>query len=363
MEENLYRIALSYIDMVGPIIARTLVEHCGSAQSVFKERKALLQKIPNIGSERIKKIASADVLHKAEEELRWVEKHGIEIVFYKNERFPRRLNRCADGPTVLFVKGKADLNPERSIAVVGTRKMTSHGETTTKKFIRQWSSFNPTIVSGLALGVDTASHHAALKNGIPTIGVLGHGHATMFPAANRPLAQKIIDESGAVITEFPSKTRPDAPNFPRRNRIVAGMTDATIVIEAAIKGGALITGQLASSYQRDVFALPGRTSDPLSAGCLNLIRNNEAALLSRAEDVIESLGWENSQQSSPQVSLPIDLSTEEAGIYSALSQGPLQIDELAHVTSKPISQLLATLTTMELCGLIISLPGKRYAIQ
>lgn len=362
-QTQLYQLGLCFIDLVGPIIARTLVRHLGSPEAVFNERKSLLSRIPGIGAERAKAIRSKSVLRKAEDELNLIRDHKIEIVFFSDDRYPGRLLHCPDAPVLLFVKGPADLNPKHMISVVGTRSHTPHGTKATQHFIKEWSTFKPAIVSGLASGIDSIAHRTALKHECTTIAVLGHGFRYIYPYQNRRLSMDIL-QSGALITEFPFHTKPDARNFPKRNRIVAGISDATIVMEAAEKGGALITGQLASGYQRDVFALPGRTSDTQSAGCLNLIRNNEASILTKPTDLPEALGW-NAPLSGTverQMSLPIDLSTDEAGVISSLRHGPLEIDKLSAATGKSISQLFALLTGLELRGLVVSLPGKRYEI-
>ncbi|TNE30271.1 MAG: DNA-protecting protein DprA [Bacteroidetes bacterium] len=357
-----YQLALCFVDKIGPVIARALVDFCGSAEAVFNEKKHLLEKVPGLGNERVQAIFKSDPRVKADLELKYANDHGIEILFYKDEAFPRRLLRCADSPVLLFKKGQANLNPNHTVAVVGTRNQTSHGASMTTEMIREWSAISPTIISGLALGIDATAHRAALKYGCTTIAVLGHGFEYRYPYQNRKLYTE-IEENGALLTEFPSTSKPDAANFPKRNRIVAGMSDATVVVEAAIKGGALITGQLAASYNRDVFAVPGRVSDPLSAGCLNLIKKNEACVLSTPSDLLETMGWETESDPKPkQISLPIDLSTEEASIISALQYGPMQVDKIGSATGRPISQVFALITTLELRGLVKSLPGKQYTL-
>lgn len=357
-----YQLALCFTNHIGPVIARSLVEYCGSAEAVFKERKTLLAKIPGIGKERVKFLYSKEAQSLAEKELKHIEDQRIEVLFYKDEAYPRRLRFCADSPIVLFKKGPAPLNQDHVISVVGTRNQTDHGARATRGLIKEWSIVQPCIVSGLALGVDATAHRSAIQNGCDTVAVLGHGLKFQYPPQNQKLFSE-IEEKGALITEFPFLSKPDPKNFPKRNRIVAGMSDATVVIEAAIKGGALITGQLASSYQRDVFALPGRTSDTFSEGCLNLIKNNEAAILTKAEDLLQSMGWLEENIGNPkQIALPIDLSTEEASLLSALQYGPLQVDKISSATGRPISQVFALITTLELRGLVKSLPGKRYEL-
>ncbi|KAB2805399.1 DNA-processing protein DprA [Phaeocystidibacter luteus] len=361
-DENLYRLGLCFVDLIGPIIARTLVNYCGSATAIFEEKAHLLSKIPGVGEERAKAFQKSSVLIRAQKEMEFCFENDIRILFFTEEVYPRRLLHCSDAPVLLFSKGKIDLNPNHAVAVVGTRSQSNYGKVITEKLVDEWAVFKPQIISGLALGIDTTAHRAALKNELETVAVLGHSLDLAYPFQNKNLFTEIA-ESGALISEFPSGTKPDAPNFPRRNRIVAGMTDATVVVEAAQKGGALITGQLASSYQRDVFAVPGRVNDAKSAGCLNLIKNNEAIVLTTPQDVPEVLGWQT-EGSEPvrQMQLPVDLSTEEAGIISALRSGSMQVDELGSTLGRPISQLFALLTQLELKGIVRSRPGKKYEL-
>lgn len=362
-DEKQFQIALSFVDLIGPVISRALIEYCGSAKAVFKEKKHLIAKVPGMGKERIRALSSAQVLHRAEAELHYCLEQEISVLFFSDPLFPRRLRRCADAPTLLYGKGKCDLNAVHAVAMVGTRSQTEYGKKATKQLISEWSAYRPLIVSGLALGIDTTAHSSALAHQQDTVAVLGHGLDRIYPHQNRALASK-IEEAGMLLTEFPRGTKPDASNFPRRNRIVAGMTDATIVIEAADKGGALITGEIASSYQRDVFALPGRIDDAKSAGCLQLIKNNAAHVLTKAADVPEMLGWTSSgRPKERQIELPIDLSTEEASILSKLSEGAMPVDALSSGTGLPISQLFALLTGLELRGLIRSRPGKKYELS
>lgn len=361
---NQFELGLCFIDLIGPIIAKNLVDYCGSAEAVFSENSRLLERIPGVGKRRIHALSREKVLDRARRELEFIEKYQIEVVPYWSERYPKRLLHCPDAPVMLFVKGSADFNALRSIAVVGTREPSGHGIRNTQELITAWRTYKPTIVSGLARGIDTIAHRSCVQLQLPTVGVLGHGMDRIYPPENRKLANDILQSGGAIITEFPSGTVPDAQNFPKRNRIVAGMTDATVVIEAARKGGALITGELASSYQRDVFALPGRISDSKSEGCLNLIKNNGAQIIASAHDIPESLGWTTSEKKEVvQVQMPIDLSTDEAQVVSTLNEGPKAIDQIGLDTGRPISQVFALLTTLELRGIIRSLPGKRYEMM
>ncbi len=361
-EEQFYQLALCFADQIGPVVSRTLVEHCGSARSVFKEKQHLLRRIPRVGGIRLQGLKSKSTLLRAEREMDFILKEGIGMLFFQDEAYPRRLLHCADAPVLLFQKGVADLNPAHALAVVGTRNQSNYGKRATEQLVKDCSIHTPLIVSGLALGVDTTAHEAALRFHCETVAVLGHGLDRLYPYQNKKLAEKIMTQ-GSLLTEFPSGTKPDAINFPKRNRIVAGMCDATIVVEAAEKGGALITGELASGYQRDVFALPGRVSDPMSKGCLNLIKNHQAHVLTDPQDIIEMLGWENNlNRQSVQIEIPIDLSTEEAQVMSTLGNEQMEIDRISLQSGMTLSQLYALLTALELRGLIKALPGKRYEV-
>lgn len=362
-EEQLYRLALCFIDLVGPVVSRALVDHCGSAEAVFNEKTHVLQRIPRVGGERLKAIRAKDVLIRAEKELAFIESEKIDVVFFQDERYPRRLLHCPDAPVLLFIKGKVDLNPDHTVSVVGTRRQSNYGRKATEQLIQDWARYGPMIVSGLALGVDTTAHKTAIKFDCPTIAVLGHGIDRLYPHQNRSLAIT-LQNNGALVSEFPSGTNPDAMNFPKRNRIVAGISDATVVIEAAEKGGALITGQLASGYQRDVFALPGRVNDPMSKGCLNLIKNNEAHVITQPSDVPELLGWDaEHKEEVRQIQMPIDLSTEEAAVISTLGRNRMEIDRISIESGMTISQLYAVLTALELRGIVRGLPGKQYEVN
>jgi DNA processing protein len=259
-----------------------------------------------------------------------------------------------------------DLNPRHVISIVGTRNATDYGRHLCHQLVEELQQYNTLIVSGLAHGIDVAAHKESLKFNLPTVGVLGHGLDRLYPYQNRGTADKML-EHGGLLTEFPSGTLPDRENFPQRNRIVAGISDATVVIEASIKGGALITAEIANSYNRDVFAFPGRVDDEFSEGCNFLIRNNKAALLTCAADLAYSLGWESTDGTKPveQLTLPIDLSADERIIFDIIHQhkAPLAIDDLTIKTNMPMSQLAMNLLNMEMHGFIRSLPGKTYCLN
>jgi DNA processing protein len=307
-----------------------------------------------------------DALRKADAEMKFIERNEIDVIFYTDPRYPKRLKMCNDSPLLLYSKGNADLNNQRVISVVGTRNATEYGRYLCRQLIEDLQPYNVLVVSGLAYGIDVCAHKECIKQGVPTVGVLGHGLDRLYPAQNRPTAEKMI-ENGGLLTEYPSGTLPDRENFPQRNRIVAGLADATIVVEASVKGGALITAEIANSYNRDVFSYPGKIGDEFSEGCNFLIRHNKASLLTSGADLAYSLGWEkdNKQEKPDQLTLPFDLSADELLILQAIKQNnaPLAIDDLTIKINMPMSQLAMNLLNMEMQGYIRSLPGKTYVLD
>ena len=280
----LYQIGLTLLPGVGDVLGKKLVAYCGGVEEVFRQSRKSLEKIPGIGVKLVDSIVNQKVLFRAEEEIRFIEKYNITPLFYLDKKYPARLKNCDDGPIMLFFKGNADMNVARVVSMVGTRKATDYGKSVCEKIIEDLKAYGILVISGLAYGIDTCAHRAALEQNLMTVAVLGHGLDMIYPYLNRHLAEKMVDQGG-LLTEFMSKTKPDRENFPRRNRIIAGLADATIVIEAAKTGGALITAEIANSYSRDVFSVPGRIGDPWSEGCNSLIKTNKAALVQRAADV------------------------------------------------------------------------------
>jgi DNA processing protein len=363
---QLHQVALTYIKNIGPTLAKSLVSYFGGAEEVFNAPRAKWLKVPGIGEKTVELMDMNSALEKAAEELKFIEKNNIDVIFYTDSRYPKRLKSCNDSPVLLYAKGDMNLNSQRIISVVGTRNATDYGKQLCRQLIEELHPYNVLVVSGLALGIDVAAHKECIKNNVPTIGVLGHGLDRMYPSQNRSTAEKML-ENGGLLSEYPSGTIPDRENFPQRNRIVAGIADATIVIEASLKGGALITAEIANSYNRDVFAFPGRIGDDYSEGCNFLIRNNKAALLTGAADLAYCLGWEKADSAKPvieQLVLPIDLSGDERMIFDILRQhkSPLAIDDLSIKTSMATSKLAMNLLNMEMQGYIRSLPGKTYAL-
>ena len=361
-----YNLALSFVKNLGPVAAKSLIAYLGSAEEAFKASSAKMMKVPGIGERKVAKWDFEEALKMADKELAFAEKQGIEIIFYTDVRYPKRLKNCADSPILLYAKGKMELNPPKVISIVGTRNATDYGRQLCRQLVEELQQYKVLIVSGLALGIDVAAHKECLKLNMPTVGVLGHGLDRLYPSQNRSTAEKML-ENGGLLSEYPSGTAPDRENFPQRNRIVAGIADATVVIEASLKGGALITAEIANSYNRDVFAFPGRLGDDFSEGCNFLIRNNKAALLTCMADLAFSLGWEKTDESKPaeQFMLPLDLTNEEQLIFNILRQhkAPLAIDELTIKANIPMSLLAMNLLNMEMQGFIRSLPGKTYLIN
>lgn len=361
----LHRVALTLVPNIGPVQARILVDHFGEAASVFKAKKSSLEALEGIGGVRARSIKEFSGFKRAEEELAFIEKYKITPLFLTDAMYPRRLLNCYDPPAMLYYRGKADLNTSKIIAIVGTRSKTDYGKHLTEKLLEDLEEQQILVISGLALGIDAVAHKAALKYTIPTVAVMAHGLDKIYPAEHTVLAKDIIKENGGLLTEFRSKTKPDKHNFPSRNRIVAGMSDATIVIETDIKGGSMITAELANGYNKDVFAFPGRTTDNKSAGCNYLIKNNKAILLTSAQDIIDILGWaeKKSLPKKLQKELFIQLSVEEKIIVDLLKEKETTaIDELRMKSNLTSSRVAAAVLNLELQNVVASLPGKMYKL-
>lgn len=365
--EKLYILALSKIRNVGSIIARNLIAYFGSAENVFKAKKQSLIKVPNVGDLIAKEIINGKetALKFAEEELNRAEKLNISLCFYTEENYPTRLKLLNDSPLVFYYKGQPEWNAERTIAIVGTRKPTNYGRDLVVKFIEDIQNTNAVIVSGLAYGIDSIAHQEALKNNLKTIAVLGNGLPDIYPAAHTKLATEII-KNGSVISEYPLFTDPDAPNFPKRNRIVAGLSDAVIVVESKVEGGSIITASIANSYNKDVFAFPGRTNDLYSSGCNALIKLNKAQMIENASDFLYFMNWSpvkstSNATNSSTLNLPINLSKEQELVLNLLREkNKLHIDELSYYAQLSNSQLSIILLEMEMNNWIRSLPGRIY---
>jgi len=363
----LYQLALSEVPNIGCVHAKILAQEFGSAEKIFKAKQQLLEKIEGIGEIRAKAIKAFNNFSKAEDEIKFIEKYKITPLFLTDKNYPQRLLNCYDSPTLLFYKGDADLNASKVVAIIGTRNNTEYGKQQTEKLVKELSSQNILVVSGMAFGIDAIAHKAAFKNNLPTVGVLGHGLDQIYPPEHSTLAKDMLKHGGGLLTEFRSNTKPDKHNFPTRNRIVAGMSDATIVIETGDKGGSMITAELANGYNKDVFALPGRVNDHKSAGCNFLIRNNKAMLLTDAEELIEVMGWEEKSQRSgarSQKELFIELSKDEKIIVDILKEKDLvHVDELNFKSGLSSSSMAVAILNLELQGVVATLPGKLYKLN
>jgi DNA processing protein len=358
-----HKIALGLIPRIGDINARKLVSHFGSVEAIFHEPYGNLIKIPGIGSGIAKYISDRSYLVTAEKEAEYVCRNNIRTYFYLDNDYPFRLRQCDDSPVVFFFKGNCNLDASRILSVVGTRNATVRGREVCEKIIEGLAADHPEliIVSGLAYGIDIASHKAALANNLPTIGVLAHGFKTTYPAIHATTAKTMVN-NGGLLTDFLSDALPERNNFLKRNRIIAGLADATLVVESGIKGGALITADIANSYNRDVFAVPGRPGDQWSAGCNNLIKNNKAFLTECSDDIEYFLNWkpEKSKQV-VQRTLFSDLDETEKKVFELLSkEGEQTIDTICRSIEIPIYKLSSLLLQMEFKGLVKCSPGNLY---
>ena len=363
LSELQYLIALTMVPAIGPITARKLLEAVGSARGVFQEKREDLMKIEGIGPVMVRSLKSAGLLHQAEKELKFLLKHHITALSYQEPAYPVRLKECADAPILLYARGSQGLNSCRALSVVGTRQASSYGKELCRAIVLGLSGHleDLVVVSGLAFGIDVMAHRAALEANIPTVAVLGHGLSTLYPHAHRDTARKIIRQ-GALVTDFHSRMGPERNNFLRRNRIIAGMADATLVVESASAGGSLITANMAHSYDRDVLAVPGRATDPRSRGCNRLIRNQVAALVESAEDVLYHLNWKSKTDAEEPTLFPLpEFTREEKQLLELIQRHhPVDPTRLSIRSGQPIHVVLSLLTEMELKQWIAVEPGNLY---
>ena len=362
-DELVSQIALEKISGIGNRGIKQLISYCGSASEIFKAPKSKLLKIPGVGEKMANAIKNSDTFKEAETIIESAHKIGADILHYTNKAYPQRLKQVPDAPIIIYVKGNGDLNPQKSIAVVGTRKATAYGKSITDKIIDDLQSLNVTVVSGLAYGIDIQAQRACIKNNIPTFAVLAGGLDRIYPSVHKKYALE-MQETGGIISESIPGTKPDPHLFPARNRIIAGLTDATIVVEAAEKGGALITENIADSYDRVVFAVPGDIGHNFSAGTNKLIATQRALIYTGVKDILYHLNWEEGQSNSPvSIKLP-EMTENETIIYDLLrnSQQPVEIDLIALKTQISINQVASILLSLEFNNLIKSLPGKKYGL-
>lgn len=359
--ELFYILALQKVEGVGDIIAKKLMSHCGSAEAVFKTKTQQLAAIDGVGSSLLKNLKDETVFDKANKELEYIQNNNINVSFFQDENYPDKLKHCVDAPVLLFSAGNIDLKNRKIISIVGTRQITSYGTEFCKKLIEDLIPLDPVIVSGFAYGVDIVAHQLAIENNLQTIGVLAHGLNQIYPKNHKKYMAK-IEQNGGFMTEFWSSSNPDKENFVKRNRIVAGISEATIVIESAERGGSLITANMANDYNRDVFAVPGRVTDKYSTGCNNLIKTQKANVLTTAADLVYMLNWDIKEEpKAVQKQLFVSLDNDEQKIYDyLLKTGKELMDIIALECEFPIYRVSSILLNMELKGVIRPLPGKLF---
>lgn len=354
------------IPRIGPVLARRLISVTGSVEGVFRERPGQLKKIPNVGEHVIAALSDRRIFKQVDRELAFIERYGIRPVFYLDADYPGRLRNCEDSPVMIYIKGRLDTDEQKVLSIVGTRRATDRGLGLCRELVEDLAKTGEkvVVVSGLAYGVDVCAHKAALDHGLPTVAVLGHGLDTIYPSVHRQVAAEIA-ESGALVSEFSSQTAFVRGNFISRNRIIAGLSDATVVVESGEKGGALITADIANSYNREVFAFPGRVDDPRSKGCNQLIKSTKASLIEDAADLGYVMGWEINRQKRKAVQQ--QLFTELEGMQKSIVDllkvhDELSIDDIGFRCQSPISKVSPLLLDLEFKGIVRSLPGSRYKI-
>lgn len=360
--ETQCRIALSFIPQIGDVVARHLIEHFGSAAAIFAAARRDLERIPTVGPSRAEAIRNFQDFNRADAEIRFLERHGAQAIFWTDDDYPARLRHCWDAPVLLYARGHPQLQAPRMLGVVGTRKPTPYGLDCCRSIVAGLAHLGVTIVSGMAYGIDIAAHKAALEAGLPTIGVLAHGLDRLYPSQHAHIARQMFADGG-LLTDFPSGTALNRMHFPRRNRIVAGCCDGILVLESGVSGGSLITADLANDYHRDVLAVPGRIGDAASAGCLALIRQNKAALVTSAADVAEALNWHAPAAkpvSTVQSALFHQLPPQQQLLLDTLGQDRLSPDEIQYRSGIPRGQVAEGMLTLEMLGIVRALPGNTY---
>lgn len=364
MDDLLYQIALTQAPLVGAVTARNLVSYCGSAQGVFEATKKELLKIPGIGERTVEALLQKDYFEAAEAEIRFIERHEIQPLFYLDKKYPERLRHFPDSPVMLYCKGNVDLNPPRTVGIVGTRQPSVHGISVCEELVESLADYQVLIVSGLALGIDATAHRKALETGQPTLGVLGHGLSQIYPYRHKHLAGQMIEQGGGILSELGHQAGPEREHFPMRNRIIAGLSDAVIVVETALQGGSVITVNFANEYNKDVFAVPGRLKDKFSQGCNHLIKTHKAALIETAADVAYTMRWtEAASKKGVQQELFVELSEQEKTVVALLGKNEMMsIDQLTFEVRVTNSEMATLLLELEFKGMVATLPGKRYVL-
>ena len=363
-QPNLYDLAISQIHGIGPRSVRNLISYCGTSKAVINAPKHQLMKIPGIGPEMVNKLKAKSLLIDAEKTRNLLAQYGVDFHFFTSTTYPARLKNFADSPAGFFYKGIHVFNKERTIAVVGTRTPSPQGCQMTEKVVEELAPYNPVIISGLAIGIDTIAHQSALRNNLHTIGILGQGFPDIYPPVNRKLGINMLS-SGGLLSEFPFHKKADPRHFPQRNRIIAMLADALIVIESRKTGGSIISAHFANDYFKDVFAVPGRPGDLKSIGCNALIKSNRAALIDSGIDVALAMNWtQNKTFTNQQPSLFKELKPEEQKIFELLKEhNQVELDKLHYLSAIKLTELSNILLNLEFQGLIKVLPGKKYMIS
>jgi DNA processing protein len=362
-----YLLALQQVEGIGVITAKKLLQHFGSPEAIFQAKKTELAKIDGIGKSTISNLHKKNGFDQAESEILFLEKEDINVFSFQCNEYPDRLKNCHDAPLLLFQSGNVNWNNSKIISIVGTRQITTYGTDFTKKLLEEIAPLNPIIVSGFAYGVDIVAHQAAMEHNLQTIGVLAHGLNQIYPKTHKKYMAK-MQENGGFLTEFWTYSKPDRENFVKRNRIVAGISEATIVVESAERGGSLITAEIANDYNREVFAVPGRATDKYSQGCNNLIKTQRAQMITSAADLIYLLNWDIKNKTTVenkaiQKQLFVTLSEDEQNIYNYLqTKGKELMDIIALDCDLPIFKISSILLNMELKGVVRPLPGKVFEV-
>jgi DNA processing protein len=365
-QSRLSLLALHFIPGIGDRTMRQLISYSGSAERIFKMPRGKLLNIPGIGAVTAESIIKGKPFAVAEQEIKRAETADVKLVFFTDKDYPSRLKALSDAPSLLYCKGNLDLECAKTVGIIGTRQATKYGRELVEQLVQDLKPHAPLIVSGLAYGIDIHAHKHAVKQGLPTVGVMGSGIDVIYPAAHREVVHKMLD-LGGLVTENPFGTQPDAHNFPARNRIIAGLSDALIVVEAAERGGALITANIANSYNKDVFACPGNVGLSHSEGCNNLIKSNKASLLTSVKDLEYMMNWsvEDNMAAKPKAAMSVEgFEGNEQLVIQALAgcNGQLSLDELVWRLNLSIGQLASTLLGLELKGAVKSMPGKVYKL-
>ncbi|MFD2515766.1 DNA-processing protein DprA [Pontibacter locisalis] len=368
-EQILFAVALTKLYGVGSQLTRLLVSYCGSPKAVFETPPGKLEKIPGVGTVLIRRIAEGkrSALLQAEEIVKRAEEEDVQLLFYTSPKYPDRLKQIADAPTLLYYRGNVNLNQRRIISIVGTRQITSYGQTVTERIIEDLKPYNVVVVSGLAYGVDVVAHRAALQAGLPTIGVMATGPESVYPAVHRKYAERMLSQGG-LLTENSFGTKPDAPRFPARNRIIAGISDCTIVVEAALKSGTLITADIAHGYDKEVMAVPGNITSPVSEGTNYLIKSLKAVAYTSVQDLVELMNWDLQDEAETRFKAKAsfdasEFNEEELKVLHVLQQSKEEhMDNLSWKSQVPVSALASVLLSLEFKGIVKAKPGKRFEL-